>query len=94
MSLLKGFLFIILLAVSIGFAIHNDQPVSLKYYFGWVSLSLPLFLWAFLAFLISLLLSGLIASLSKIGLHSRIRQQKKAIAELERKRNALKTGRS
>ncbi|MDI6756346.1 MAG: LapA family protein [Thermodesulfobacteriota bacterium] len=90
MSLFKGVFYLLLLAAAIGFAIHNDQPVSLKYYFGWVSIPLPLFLWAFLAFFIGLIISGVWAALSKVGLRSRIRMQKKAIAELERKRIAAK----
>jgi len=90
MGILKGAFFLLILAAGIGFAIQNDQPLSLRFFFGWVSPSLPLFLWAFLSSFIGLIVSGLMTSLSKISLHSQIRQQKKAIAELERKRNALK----
>jgi len=94
MSLLKGIFLVLLLAAGIGFAIQNGQPVALRYYFGWVSIPLPLFLWAFFSFFLGLIIAGLIASLTKVSLHSGIRQEKKAIAELERKRNDLKAGRS
>jgi uncharacterized integral membrane protein len=90
MGILKGAFFLLLLAAGIGFAIQNDQPISLRFFWGWESPPLPLFLWAFLSLFIGLILSGLMSSLSKITLHSQIRQQKKAIAELERKRNAMK----
>jgi uncharacterized integral membrane protein len=88
MRIFKWAIFLLLLAAAIGFALQNDQPVSLRYYFGWESLSLPLFLWAFLSFLIGLIISGLISAFSKINLRSRIRLQKKRIAELARKRSA------
>jgi uncharacterized integral membrane protein len=91
MSIWKWVLFLFFLAAAISFAIQNDQPVSLRYYFGWESLRLPLYLWAFLSFFIGLIISGLISSLSKIRLHAQIRQQKKAVVELEKKRNALKS---
>lgn len=94
MSLLKWVFLVLLLAGAIGFAIENGQPVALRYYFGWVSIPLPLFLWVFFSFFVGLIIAGLIASLTKVGLHSRIRQEKKAIAELERKPNDMKTGRS
>jgi uncharacterized integral membrane protein len=87
----KGVIFLFILAAAIGFALQNDQPLSLRYYFGWVTLPLPLFLWAFLSFLIGIIISGLFSSLSKVRLHSQVRQQKKVIGELERKRNALRT---
>lgn len=90
MNILKGIFYLLFLAAAIGFALHNDHSVALHYYFGWVSLPLPLFLWAFLFFFIGLLISGVIASLSKLGLRSRIRRQKKAIADLERKRISAK----
>ncbi len=90
MGIIKGTAFLFILAAGIGFAIQNDQPLSLRYFFGWVSPSLPLFLWAFLSFFIGIIISGLMTSLSKISLHSQIRQRKKAIGELEKKRNALK----
>jgi len=88
MRIFKWAIFLLLLAAAIGFALQNDQPVSLRYYFGWESLSLPLFLWAFLSFLIGLIISGLISAFSKINLRSWIRLQKKRIAELARKRSA------
>lgn len=92
MGLVKGIIFFILLLAGIGFAIQNDQPISLKYYLGWFSPPLPLFLWAFLFLLLGLILSGLWAFLSKLGLHSRIRKQRRALAELEQRRNRLKEG--
>jgi uncharacterized integral membrane protein len=93
MNILKGILYLLLLGAAVGFAIHNDHLVSVHYYFGWVSLPLPLFLWAFLFFLAGLLVSAGIASVSKLSLRSRIRQQKKAISALEQKRQSLKGGR-
>lgn len=90
MSIFKGAVFLFFLVASVGFALQNDQPLSLRYYFGWVTLPLPLFLWAFLSFLIGLIISGLLSSLSKVRLHSQIRQQKKVIVELERKRTTLR----
>jgi len=87
MRIFKWAIFLFILAAAIGFALKNDQPFSLRYYFGWESISLPLFLWVFLSFLIGLVISGLISAFSRINLHSRIRLQKKRIAELERKRN-------
>ena len=88
MMMLKWAIFLSLLVAGIGFALQNDQPVSLRYYFGWESVPLPLFLWAFFSFLLGFIMSGLMSAFSKINLHSRIRLHKKRIAELERKRNA------
>jgi len=88
MRIFKWAIFLFILAAATGFALQNDPPVSLRYYFGWETVPLPLFLWAFLSFFIGLIISGLMSAFSKINLHSRIRLQKKRIAELERKRNA------
>ena len=90
MGLIRGIVFFILLIVGIGFAIQNDQPVSLKYYFGLVTPALPLFLWAFLFVLVGLILSAVWAFISRIGLHSRIRLHRRSIEELERKRDRLR----
>jgi uncharacterized integral membrane protein len=87
MRIFKWAIFLFILAAAIGFALQNDQPVSLRYYFGWESLPLPLFLWAFFPFFIGLIISGLMSAFSKINLHSRIRLQKKRIAELESRRS-------
>jgi uncharacterized integral membrane protein len=90
MGLVRGIIFFLLLLVGIGFAILNDQPVSLKYYVGWVTPPLPLFLWAFLFLLLGLLLSAVWAFFTKIGLHSRIRLRRRSLAELERERDRLR----
>ncbi len=90
MGLVRGFVFFFLLLAGIGFAILNDQAVSLKYYFGWASPSLPLFLWAFLFLLIGLILSWLWSSLAKIALRARVRQMKKVVIELEDKKDRIK----
>jgi len=90
MGLIRGIVFFILLIVGIGFAIQNDQPVSLKYYFGLVTPPLPLFLWAFLFILLGLILSAVWAFISRIGLYSRIRLHRKSIEELERERDRLR----
>lgn len=88
MGLLKGILFLFLLALAIGFALHNDQPVSLRYYFGWVSIPLPLFLWAFLAFLSGLITFGLYTWGVKINLRSQLRQMQKNIRDMEKRRRS------
>ncbi len=90
MGLVRGIVFFLLLLAGIGFAIQNDLPVSLKYYFDWVTPPLPLFLWAFLFLFLGLLLSAVWAFLSKIALHSRIRLSRRSIAELERERDRLR----
>jgi len=90
MGLFRGIVFLILLIVGIGFAIQNDQPVSLKYYFGLITPPLPLFLWAFLFVLLGLILSAVWAFISRIGLHSRIRLHRRSIEELERERDRLR----
>lgn len=93
MGFLKGVLFFIFAAAAVGFAVQNDSPASLKYYFGWETVLLPLFLWAFLSFFLGLIVSGVVTAFSRIALRSRIRQKSKAIVELERKRTELKLGR-
>jgi uncharacterized integral membrane protein len=90
MGLIRGIVFFILLIVGIGFAMQNDQPVSLKYYFGLVTPPLPLFLWAFLFVLLGLILAAVWAFISRIGLHSRIRLHRRSIEELERERDRLR----
>ncbi|MGB9699108.1 MAG: LapA family protein [Thermodesulfobacteriota bacterium] len=94
MSFLKGIIFLCLLALAIGFALFNDEPVSLRYYFGWESIPLPLFLWAFVALMIGLIVSGSYALITKISLRGQIRQMKRLIGEMEKKRvtSAHKTG--
>ena len=90
MGLVRGIIFFLLLLVGIGFAIQNEQPVSLKYYFGWVSPPLPLFLWVFLLLFLGLLLSAGLAFFTKIALHSRIRLRRRSLADLERERDRLR----
>jgi uncharacterized integral membrane protein len=89
MGLIRWIIFFILLIVGIGFAIQNDQPLSLKYYFGLVTPPLPLFLWAFFFVLVGLVLSAVWAFISRIGLYSRIRLHRRSIEELERERDRL-----
>lgn len=91
MGILKAAVFLVLLAASIGFAVQNDEAVSLRYYFGLESISLPLFLWAFLFLFVGIILAGVAAFLTQIGLLARIRQLKKSVADLERKRHELKS---
>jgi len=91
MGILKGIIFILILAASVGFAVNNDQAVSLRYYLGVESLPLPLFLWAFLFFSVGLILSGIVALFSRIALQAKVRQLKRSIVDLERKRNELKS---
>ena len=93
MGLIRGIVFFILLIVGIGFAIQNDQPLSLKYYFGLVTPPLPLFLWAFLFVLLGLIFSAIWALVSRIGLHSRIRLHRRSVEELERELDRLREDR-
>ncbi len=86
MGLLKGLIFLGLLTLAIGFALYNDELISLRYYFGWESIPLPLFLWAFLAFIIGLIISAFYAFLAKINMRFRLQQMKRLIAAMEKKR--------
>jgi uncharacterized integral membrane protein len=87
MGILKGVIFLLLMAASIGFAVNNDEALSLRYYFGLESLPLPLFLWAFLFLFVGIVLAGIAAFLTQLALLARVRQLKKTVADLERKRN-------
>ncbi len=89
MGAIRWIVLFVFVLLGIGFAISNDEPLSLKYYFGWVSPPLPLFLWAFLFLLFGLILSAIWAFFSKLTLNARIRQGKRAIAELEERRDRL-----
>ena len=93
MGIVKGAFVFLLLAAGIGFAIQNDQPISLRYYFGWESAALPVFLWVFLGILFGLILSGILAALSKMGFRSQIRQLKKDLGDLEQERSKLQEDR-
>jgi len=90
MGILKAIIFLLLLAASIGFAVHNDEPVSLRHYFGLESMPLPLFLWAFLFLFIGIVLAGISAFVIQIGWQARIRQLRKTVADLEKSRAELK----
>ncbi len=92
MGILKAIIFLLIMAASIGFAVHNDGAVSLRYYYGLESLPLPLFLWAFLFLFVGIVLAGIAAFLLQIGLQARIRQLKKTVADLEKRRVELKSG--
>jgi uncharacterized integral membrane protein len=89
MGMIRGVVLLLFVLLGIGFAMLNDQPISLKYYFGWISPPLPLFLWAFLFLLFGLILSAIWAFFSKLGLNTRIRQRKRTLAELEARRDRL-----
>lgn len=92
MGILKAMIFIILMAACIGFAVQNDGPVSLRWYFNLESIPLPLFLWGFLFLLLGIVLAAVAAFLAQIGWQARVRQLKKTVAELEKSRNELKSG--
>lgn len=91
MGILKSILFILLMAACIGFAVHNDGPVSLRWYFNLESMPLPLFLWGFLFLFIGIVLAGIAAFLIQLGWQARIRQMKKTVADLEQIRNQRKS---
>lgn len=86
MSLLQGMLLILLLAGAIGFALYNEQAVALRFPFGWTAGPLPLFLWAFLAFALGLVLSGVRGLWAGMRLKSRARRLKKRVEELAGRR--------
>jgi len=92
MGILKAIIFILLMAACIGFAVHNDGAVSLRWYFNLESMPLPLFLWGFLFLFVGIVLAGISAFLIQLGWQARIRQLKKTVADLEKNRNELKSG--
>ncbi len=91
MGILKGVLVIVILAAAIGFAVRNDEAVSLRYYFGFESQPLPLFLWAFLFLLAGVVFAGIFAFFLKIGVQAKLHRLKKTLVDLEKKRNDLKS---
>lgn len=94
MTILRGLFFLFVTAAAIGFALYNDRAVSMYYYFGWVSIPLPLFLWFFLAFSIGLLIASVVGSVSKFTLQAQLRHQKTMLAQLEEERHQLQMARS
>ncbi len=90
MGILKGVLIIVILAAAIGFAVSNDEAVSLRY-FGFESQPLPIFLWSFLFLLAGVVFAGIFAFFLKIGVQAKLHRLKKTLVDLEKKRNDLKS---
>jgi uncharacterized integral membrane protein len=94
MMILRGLFVLFLTGGAIGFALYNDQAISMHYYFDWVSIPLPLFLWFFLAFWVGLLIASVIGSVNKFSLQARLRHQRALLAQLERERHELQMRRA
>ncbi len=74
---------VIFLAVLVTFAMQNNGPVRLRYYFGWESAALPLYSWIYLS-----LFSGILLGLAA-GYPGR-RGLRKTVKGLKRENQSLK----
>jgi len=91
MKFLKTALIVILFIVAITFAIKNQDPVSLRYYFFEGAWTMPLFLLIFFCVLIGILIAGAVGVFAGFKLKYEIKRNKKTILELENELNSLRT---
>lgn len=74
---------VILLAVLVTFALENEAPVRLRYYFGWISGALPFYSWIYLS-----LFSGILIGIAVC--YPGKRTLRKTVKGLSRENEALK----
>jgi len=90
MKFSKTILIMVLFIIAITFAIKNQAPISLKYYFFEGTLTMPLFLLIFFSMLTGVLIAGGAGVFAGFKLKYEIRKYKKVILELEEELNSLR----
>ena len=90
MKLIKTLLVAILFIIAITFALQNQQPVTLHYYGLIPPFSVPLFLLAFVAILIGILITGFGDIFVRYTLRMRARSCEKGLKKCRKELDALK----
>lgn len=81
---LKTVLLVLLFIAGITFAVENTQPFVLRYYFGFESPPLPLFLLVLVSVLFGVLLAGLGFLFDQWSLKRALRQKEREVESLQR----------
>jgi uncharacterized integral membrane protein len=82
--LLKTVLLLLLFIAGITFAVENTQPFVLRYYFGFESPPIPLFLLVLVSVLLGVLLAGLGFLFDEWSMRRTLRQKDREIESLQR----------
>jgi uncharacterized integral membrane protein len=90
MRLLKTVFITLFFIAAITFAIKNQEPVSLQYYFIEEVWTMPLFLLVFISILVGILVAGFGGVFAGFKLKHKIKRQQKTILELEDELNSLR----
>ena len=84
----KTIFFTLLFIVGITFSMENTDPLVLRYYFGFETPSIPVFLLVLFAILLGVILAGVGFIFDERSLRKRLREKDKEIENLKREASA------
>jgi uncharacterized integral membrane protein len=90
MKFLKSIVTALLFLVAITFSLKNNEMVALKYYFGWESLDLPLYLLVFFSVIFGIFIGGMEGVIERIKSGNVIRKLKKEMKKMEKELTSLR----
>lgn len=90
MNFIKSMVTALLFLVAITFALKNNDPVAIKYYFTERQIELPLYLIMFFSVILGILIGGLEGLYEKMKSGSIIRKLKKEMAAKEKELTSLR----
>lgn len=82
-KVIKVLFLTLLFILGITFSMENAQPLSLRYYFGFETPPVPLFLLVLFSVLLGVLLAGVSFLLDQWSLKKALREKEREIASLE-----------
>jgi uncharacterized integral membrane protein len=82
-KVLKTIFFTLLFILGITFSMQNADPIVLRYYFGWETPPLPLFLLVMFSILFGVVLAGAGFLIDQWALRRALREKDRQVASLE-----------
>lgn len=90
MKFIKSIITALLFLIAITFALKNNDPVSIKYYFTENQIDLPLYLLMFFSVIFGILIGGLEGLYERMRSGSVIRKLKKEMAAMDKELTSLR----
>jgi uncharacterized integral membrane protein len=85
MSYVKWIILIIVLLFLVTFGVKNSHPTQLRYYFGLVSVDIPLYGVVYLSIVLGIIIGMLVGIYDQIALRGRVRRLQRENRELKEK---------